>query len=431
MVRQGKCIFCAVAALLGGLALTTPADAGGFAVREQSVSAQGSSFAGSAAGYDLSSMFWNSAAAAAVPGFNSETHLSLVLPQTRIDVDSGVLIGFGDGSGDIADPALVPASYYNYQLTERLYLGLAINSFFGLTTKPDNSTYAGAVFLGRKNEIFTVNVNPTAAYKLTPNLTVGVGVQAQYIDVTLSNAAPNPAGPTVRREADDYAFGFTAGVLWEALPGTKLGLGYRSGIDHELEGSGKFPGAPALKISADIDLPDMVTFSLRQKLAERLTLLGTVEWTNWSKIDTLVIKSPTPQLNTALGLDWDDGWFYSAGLEYAYTPDWTLRFGLAWEESPVPDRTRGVFLPDADRFWASIGATHKVSERISMDFAYTHIWVDDAPICRTVTPLNGDCTPTPPATAIGIKGEGESEVDIFSVSFKYKWRPVAQLEPYK
>ncbi|MFP4539160.1 MAG: aromatic hydrocarbon degradation protein, partial [Dichotomicrobium sp.] len=56
------------AALCAGLVFSTSAFAGGFAVREQSAYYQGMSFAGAAAGDDLSSMFWNSAAAAAAPG---------------------------------------------------------------------------------------------------------------------------------------------------------------------------------------------------------------------------------------------------------------------------------------------------------------------------------------------------------------------------
>lgn len=57
---------------------TTPADAGGLAVREQSASAIGSAFAGSAAGYDPSSMFWNPAAAGAQPiTLNASTEASV------------------------------------------------------------------------------------------------------------------------------------------------------------------------------------------------------------------------------------------------------------------------------------------------------------------------------------------------------------------
>ncbi len=56
------------------------ANAGGFAVREQSVYGQGSSFAGVAAGGALSSMFWNPATMTQFQGIVSETDVSGILP---------------------------------------------------------------------------------------------------------------------------------------------------------------------------------------------------------------------------------------------------------------------------------------------------------------------------------------------------------------
>jgi len=69
---------CAGAGVL--LAATVSANAGGFAVREQSAWGQGTSYAGVAAGGDLSAMFWNPATMTQMPGLNSESVLSGILP---------------------------------------------------------------------------------------------------------------------------------------------------------------------------------------------------------------------------------------------------------------------------------------------------------------------------------------------------------------
>ena len=66
------------AALLSALGATDQANAGGFAVREQSSYFQGSGFAGTAAGGDISSMFWNSAAITTVPGSNAEASGTII-----------------------------------------------------------------------------------------------------------------------------------------------------------------------------------------------------------------------------------------------------------------------------------------------------------------------------------------------------------------
>ena len=60
MSLRGWAGFLRVASALGCLVIaSTQANAGGFAVHEQSVYGQGTSFAGIAAGGALSSMFWN------------------------------------------------------------------------------------------------------------------------------------------------------------------------------------------------------------------------------------------------------------------------------------------------------------------------------------------------------------------------------------
>src|ERR1039457_4131626 len=111
------------------LAATADANAGGLAVREQSAYGQGSSYAGVAAGGSLSSMFWNPATLTQTPGFQSESVLSGLIPSTVNTATSGT----GVGTGNVAISALVPSSYYSYQFSQKLWLGLSVNAPFGLT----------------------------------------------------------------------------------------------------------------------------------------------------------------------------------------------------------------------------------------------------------------------------------------------------------
>lgn len=435
MVRGGMKYGVSLAALLVATAsLTVEAQAGAFAVREQSAYYQGMSFAGAGTGDVLSSMYWNSAAAAAAPGINTETHVSLIVPNSEITATEGIavdVLGLNTQSGDIADPAAVPASYANYQLSERLYLGLATNSGFGLVTKPENADFAGSI-IAITSDVFTININPTLAYKLTPELTVGIGVQVEYLNVRLRND-PSPLGPVVglpltprSAELDDIGFGATAGVTWKPTDGTTLGIGWRSAVEFDLEGDYENFAIDSNNANAELTLPDIVTIGLRQRLTERLDLLLGYEWTNWSEVGTIDVNVGGAVAET-LRLNYDDGHFVSAGLEYDYSPATTLRVGVAWEKSPISDEERNVLLPDADRIWLSVGATHRFSDKISVDIGYTHIFADDAPICRAV-----DGEPCRAGVADLIVAEGEASVDIIAASFKYKWGGAEpELEPLK
>ncbi len=136
-------VCCASAALLSGLGAASETQAGGFAVREQSAYFLGSAFAGSAAGGDISSMFWNSAATATLPGFNTSSSYSPVIARSDVTATSGVFVAgapFAANSTDIGTNNVVPASYATYQINDRLYAGLGLNSPYGFITTPDNAS---------------------------------------------------------------------------------------------------------------------------------------------------------------------------------------------------------------------------------------------------------------------------------------------------
>ena len=145
-----------------------------------------------------------------------------------------------------------------------------------------------------------------------------------------------------------WAYGATAGVTLTPTPTTTIGLGWRSALNQKIEGSlltsaslpsPPFPATTTGSVSTTVDLPDIVSLGIRQRVDPRWTLLGTVEWTNWSRIGTSNIL----QLNgvaTVLGhplavpIQWEDGWFFSAGAEYIWSDRLTMRGGYRLRNFP-------------------------------------------------------------------------------------------------
>ena len=249
--------------------------AGGFDVREQSALFQGMSFAGAAAGgTSLASMFWNPAAAGySGQGLTFDSSYSLIIPRADVTVE----IGEGpadtwrslfrpDHTVDVGRDALVPASYMAYRYSSDLVFAMSINSQFGLGTKPDNTVWAGDV-LARSSKLFSVNAAPTVAYQIAPGVQIGAGIQIQYLDLMHLNFAQSPGGSTATLEGTDWGFGYTLGVNFNPAPGTSIGIGFRSSIEHDLDGSVRGRVRPSNRpIGANLELPEKITGSITQVL---------------------------------------------------------------------------------------------------------------------------------------------------------------------
>lgn len=442
---------------LAASAVMTPTAsfAGGFAIDGQSAVFEGTSFAGSAAGGSLSSMFWNAAAAAELRGANAEVGVTYIIGEVEVSVESAQTGGaaapivepfFREAqtrSGDIFPDTLVAASYANQQVTDRLFIGLALNAPFGLETEPAER-YAGAP-LGRKTKLVTGNANPTIAYKLAPGVTIGVGAQIEYADGRLEFATGIPLANSTKFGDEDWAFGATAGIMLEPLAGTTIGLGWRSALTHTFEGrlgrratgSLAVPGLPAatpaissasIGAEADLHLPEIVTLGLRHELTPGARMLASVQWTNWSRFDELELTATEDGINpvtdsrvaagdtlASIETNWSDSWFLALGGEVDVSPRVTLRTGAAYEISPVRESTqRLTTIPDADRVWLSLGASYHYSEATTFDLAYSHVFVRDGAFEQTTL---GD----PAVAATTLTGTIDTEFDGISLGMRTKW----------
>lgn len=436
MSRRILAARIATLAILGGAALAPllPADtalAGAFAIREQSAYGQGASFAGAATcGDSIAGAFWNSAVVTCAKGLDVEGTLSLIVPKSDITtypfpaslLGPGSPLFFGGDPGDIGEAAVVPATTVAYNYDDRWYFGATINGQYGLKT--DTNYVHAAQIYGRQSEVFSLNVNPVVGYRFNEVFAVAVGAQIQYFDVKLTQAIGIvPIAPSAELRGDDIGFGFTAGLLITPTPDTEIGIGFRSAIEHELEGHLAIPLVARLPISVEPTLPEMVSVGLRQRLNDQFTLMATAEWTNWSRFGTFNVVNRLNGLPaTVLPFEYDDGWFFSVGGEYAWDERWTFRAGVGWEISPIDDTTRAIRLPDDDRLWLSAGLSYEWNDRLKLNFGYTYITTFDTKIM--IGP--GNPIYAPPVT---FAADVDANVHILAVGLKYSFGGAEPSEP--
>lgn len=421
-MKSGGISLAVLFASIGAVTIPGIASAGAFAIREQSAYFQGLSFAGNGvSGSSISSMFWNPATLTAAPeSFTTEAHHSFIIPKAEFDGSHTLGTTTAVSLDDFASDAWLGSSYMSVKLSDDVTFGLAVTAPYGLSTKVQDSQWVGAAY-NRSSKVVSYNANPALAFEINEQLSVAVGAQLQYMDVRLTNAATGSSAAfnTSSLAGSGWGGGATAGLTYKPFEGTEFGLGFRSAIMTTLKGDLYLPYTGSLaagnyNVSVNLMTPETLTLSAKQRVSESFRLLGTLEWTNWSRL-----KAPKIELDSngavigSLPYNYNDGWFAAVGGEYDFNEDLTLRAGFAYEWSPVETSTRSIRLPDHDRIWLSAGATYDYSEALSFDLGYTHIIGMAADI--DIVAGHQDYS-TNKGT---LTGEATSSVNILSASMRY------------
>jgi long-chain fatty acid transport protein len=389
--------------------------AGGFGI-EQSAFYQGMSFAGAAAGGEsLSSLTWNPATATfAGKDLVFESSYSVVLMQADLTVDNpGAQLVAGPNDTEMGRNGLVGASYAAYRLDNKTVLALSLSAPFGLGTKAKNQDWVGSLE-GVTTTLYNLNAAPVVSYEVVHGISVAAGVQVNWFDMQRQTAG------NANIRADGVAVGGVAGIEFAPSPDTAIGIGYRSALNHTLDGHvtvGAFGEAP---VQASLILPEMVSLGVRHAVSSDTRLTGEVEWVNWSRLGVVPVVLQAPLLGAPAGtaaanldFQWRDGWLFALGGEYDWSPCLTLRSGVAYEISPVGNATsRLVQDPDSNRVWLSLGASYDWDKDTRFDFSYSHVFFEDnAPFDRV-----GAAFPTP-----RLLGTADVSMDIISVGYKVVW----------
>jgi long-chain fatty acid transport protein len=209
--------------------------ASGFALIEQSASAQGLSYAGAAIMQDDASVMWfNPAQMTQIQDRQLIGAVHFISPKVKF-VDQGT--GTGGGNSDGGNLGIVPNFYWKSQVND-LHLGLGINVPYG-----QHLDY-GESWVGRyhatETNLTTLQINPNIAYQFNQAWSVGFGLNAQYVDVLLAqkinqSLLGQPDG-NAEVTGDNWAYGYNFGLSYHPENAIQVGFSYRSGFSHKVKG---------------------------------------------------------------------------------------------------------------------------------------------------------------------------------------------------
>jgi long-chain fatty acid transport protein len=227
----------------------------------------------------------------------------------------------------------------------------------------------------------------------------------------------------------DWGFGYNVGWMWDINDDVRVGVSYRSKIKHTLKGDaiweatdvgsnnhsgmiqGDYAGITATgntdlpliinkgagyhssKAKVKIVTPESLSVHGMWKVNPLWKVYGDVTWTKHSRFNEIdieyidapkVVQDPktgslTSSNHTYLKPNWKDTFKFSVGASYQYSDPLQLRFGVAYDQSPVRSADERLStMPDNDRIWFSVGAKYDINKQNTIDVGYSYLYIKNA-----------------------------------------------------
>lgn len=375
--------------LLNLFFLTCPfgAFSAGFQLNEHSAAGLGRAFAGEGAIADNAAVLSRNPAAMTLftqPSISAG--ITYVNPHVNVEGKSPYNNSLRHDNA--APNEWLPNLNYIHPINDRMALGLSATSYYGLSTKYSDEYAAG--MLGGTTELITGNLNFSSAYQLNEYINFGMGFNAVYGKAKLvrhagelGSAMGIPRNTVITSiKGDTWGFGWNSGLLFKWNENHRFALTYRSKVKLDFDGNYysqlpatiNLPGLPqgtngkTIAGTLSLELPDIWEFSAWHKLADKWAIHYGFTYSGWRKFTELrAIKKDDGELLFQKNEGFKNNIRMSLGTTYQYTNDITLRAGVAYDDSRVPEKNHSISIPDQDRYWITTGTTVKLNPATSVD----------------------------------------------------------------
>lgn len=423
----------------GALSLSSLAFASGFQLWEQDGASIGNYHAGYAASAeDASTGFYNPAGLTRIKKPQLVLAADLITPHfDYTGTASATLLGprtdFVRANGGTHN--LVPSFHFAYPINDRITAALSAVGPFGLKT-----VYGRDTFL-RTNTVYSslsvIDISPEVGFKIHPQFSLGAGLDIERAHAEFASSAYLAALTpfyldSVNRADGATAYGFHIGGLYEYDDQTRFGLSYHSKVTHHFSGDSTLTGLIIPLINngnpeyvtnlakTKITTPAYTAFSGYHHTQGKWAYMGSVIYTQWSVLKNITLQNVGSLGGGGLGFtnvvvpqNWHDTWNVSGGVGYDLNEAITLRAGLGYDQSPVPEGYRNLILPDNDRYVTALGVSYHPNKTITLDLGWSHYFVKDARI-------------TPPPLALGSQtsttnGKSKNSGDVFGAQITWNF----------
>jgi len=380
------------------------AQGAGFLIYEHGAAAMAMGGAFVALANDPSAIFHNPAGLAFLKGTQISVGATLIIPNASLSLPN-----WPDPTYRIVEQekqVFYPPNFYiTHQVNDKITVGFGFFVPYGLGIKwPKDYPLR---YLSYEDDMKTYFFNPTAAYQVTDNFSVGFGVNYVHatLDFMLIDHEEVDLGPLIglpipivstfdldaHLDSSGSGFGFNAGALYKT-ENFSLGFNWRGGFKIKFDGdiavdlAGYNIPAPydqmiqpgqitqiipeSTPASTEISFPHILGIGIAYSLTNDLLLTADVHYVLWSTYEKIIVAVEHALFaDKEIEENWNDSVVVRGGVQYQISDSFALRAGALYDQTPQPVETVDPLLPDADR-WALTGGFGYKSGRFEVDVAF-------------------------------------------------------------
>ena len=292
---------------------------------------------------------------------------------------SGTVYGTGPYSfSSEGEDFIVPTLHYvSGDLGNNLRFGLSLVSPGGLSKRWENSI---ASYTAKEFTLETIELNPTIAMKVMPNLSLAAGFRVIKSSGIVKAAGLHPALGAYSQDmnGDSIDYGYNLALAYNPTKDLEIGVTYRSRVDLTEEGDANLYSSNLGLLgnyvaAVTVPLPASLHVAAAYTLPSKTTVEFVYERTYWSAYHSLNFEYAYPLAEAAFGgiraKDWHNTNTYRLGVTQEMGSDFRMMAGFVYDESPIPEHTLGFELPDTDTMAFSLGGRYQVSKAVDFGFS--------------------------------------------------------------
>lgn len=319
---------------------------------------------------DASATYFNPAGMVYLPSTEFMLGSQIILPLVNFKTNSDNTIE-GDQGGNAGTLTPGMAIFLAYPYSHNIDFGFSVTTpYAGSLTYHDG-------FVGRyvvqTAFFYTINLNPSIAYRINDYFAIAGGFSLEYMNLrqTLAVLIPERSDGQIDLRVHNYNAGFNLGLLLRPTTTTKIGVAYRSKINHNLKGDLTFlridrvPG-----VSTKMVMPQNIVASFSQEFSSGFSLLAEFGWSDWSSMQNTALNLQNVSVVTPR--NWRDTYRVGIAGHYQMTPCIGLSAGTSYDSSPTSANHRLPDLPMDRQIRLGTGIIFAISRSATLGFSYEY-----------------------------------------------------------